>query len=156
MRLENLLRLTLMKTLLNMTIQTLKEMNITEDVIFQRNQDVCVLTVTVSQSEKEYQKIITKKALKKCKEELGIDDETKEIRNGDENNMKKKDLETENKYLKLQLDIIYDLLKNSYKYDEKQLYETIGVILHCSNKETYDENMKFIKENELPYDFFER
>lgn len=96
------------------------------------------------------------KALKKCKEELGIDDETKGIRNGNENNMKKKDLETENKYLKLQLDIIYDLLKNSYKYDEIQLYETIGVIRHCSNKETYEENMKFIKENELPYDFFER
>lgn len=96
------------------------------------------------------------KALKKCKEELGIDDKTEEIRNGDENNMKKKDLETENKYLKLQLDIIHDLLKNSYEYDEKQLYETIGLIRHCSNKKTYEENMKFIKENELPHDFFEK
>lgn len=66
--------------------------------------------------------------------------------------MTKKDLEKENKFLKLQLKVIGELLKNAHEMDERELMESIGGVKHIT--ECYDENFEFIKAYDLEYNYF--
>lgn len=66
--------------------------------------------------------------------------------------MTKNDLEKENKFLKLQLKVISELLKDSYKMDEIELFESIGRVKHVT--ECHERQFKSIKEHDLPYNFY--
>ena len=66
--------------------------------------------------------------------------------------MTKKDLELENKFLKLQLKVINDMLENSVEISKDELSEVISAIkYYCNN---YESELSFIKENDLPYNFY--
>lgn len=68
--------------------------------------------------------------------------------------MTKKDLERENKYLKLQLDKIAELSQiNSFFKNETDIAIKIGKIIHLST--SYKDNLDFIKRFDCPYNFFE-
>lgn len=67
--------------------------------------------------------------------------------------MTKKDLARRNKFLLLQLKEIQKLVDFDYlDYDE--LMHTIGNIQYLSSPECIKENLTFIENYDLPYDFF--
>ena len=66
--------------------------------------------------------------------------------------MTKKDLERENKFLKLQLKIIEQLLEESAGKDKNEQQEYIGACIYYSRE--YQKSYDFIRENDLPYNFY--
>lgn len=66
--------------------------------------------------------------------------------------MTKKDLERENRFLKLQLKIIEQLLEESAGKCRDEQAEYIGACLYYSTK--HSESYDFIREHDLPYNFF--
>ena len=74
--------------------------------------------------------------------------------------MTKKELELENNFLKLQLKIInalvleFEELGNS-SLDSFEVCRKLGLIRYHSDLEECKDNFSFIKENDLPYNFFD-
>ena len=68
--------------------------------------------------------------------------------------MSKKDLERENKILKLQLRIIYDLLKDTPGMERDALFENIGACAYYAGK--YQESLDYIRQYDLPYNFYNK
>lgn len=66
--------------------------------------------------------------------------------------MTKKDLERENRFLKLQLKIINQLLEESAGKQESEQQEYIGACIYYSTK--YQDSADFIREHDLPYNFY--
>ena len=70
--------------------------------------------------------------------------------------MKNKDLERENKFLKLQLKIINQLLEESAGKTEIEQQEYIGACLYYSDSDKYKEKYDFIREYDLTYNFYNK
>lgn len=66
----------------------------------------------------------------------------------------KKDLERENNFLRLQLKIISELIKECSGSDLDKTFENIGAIKYYS--ERYQEDLNFIVERDLPYNFYNK
>ncbi len=67
--------------------------------------------------------------------------------------MTKKELELENQFLKLQLKIIGILASECCGADREKIFENIGSIIYHSTN--YQNSLNFIKENSLPYNFYD-
>lgn len=68
--------------------------------------------------------------------------------------MTKKELELENNYLKLRLKTISTLVSEVFKNPESFPIYT-GKISFYSDEKINENNLKFLKERNLPYNFFE-
>ena len=69
-------------------------------------------------------------------------------------NKTKKDLERENNFLKLQLKVISELIAECNGSDLNKTFENIGAIKYYS--ERYQEELNFIVEHDLPYNFYHK
>lgn len=68
--------------------------------------------------------------------------------------MTKKDLERRNKYLLLQLKMIYNLANLHHNGDELQ--KAIGSIIFHSSHKTIKENLRFIEKYDEQFNFFDK
>lgn len=72
-------------------------------------------------------------------------------------NMKKQELELENKFLKLQLLKIHKIISDEKLLNDRDvLLKNIGRIMAISEKEFYEDSLKFIKEYGLDYNFYDK
>lgn len=68
--------------------------------------------------------------------------------------MTKRELERENKFLRLELKIIADLLKEAFDKQDIERLECIAAAKYYA--ENYQNNLDFINENDLEYNFYNK
>ena len=68
--------------------------------------------------------------------------------------MKKKQLEVENNFLKLQLNVIADLLKDFCRKNDAEKIEAATLARYKATR--YQECADFIRDHDLPYNFYNK
>ena len=70
--------------------------------------------------------------------------------------MTKKDLERRNKFLLLQIKIIRELLSDTEGMERDELFRRIGNADYYTDPEKIKENLRFIEERDLEYNFYRK